>query len=161
MQNIICLTGPNYQPDILKHVKHLWGQVGVLHIKLCEICLQQRGRRLLGLQGRGLLLYPQYPVIYWAHQNFVLVQRFALSTWRQTVIAFKAPVLPNTIQSIKEYLRAILKTLGLFRGRCLETEVDKGVEDRVWTWKNAREKKWIGYKSTLCEMGGILLRMTR
>lgn len=31
------------------------------------------------------------------------------------------------------YLRAMLRTLGLLRGRCLDMEVDPGVEDRVCT----------------------------
>lgn len=42
-------------PDVLEHVEHLRGQVGVLHVKLCEVSLQQRGRGLLSHQGGRLL----------------------------------------------------------------------------------------------------------
>lgn len=52
-------------PDIFKHVEHLRGEVGVGHIKLCEVRLQHWGRRLLGLQGGHLLLKAQDPVQKW------------------------------------------------------------------------------------------------
>lgn len=35
--------------------------MGVLHVKLSEVSLQQAGRRLLGLQGRGLPTNAQDP----------------------------------------------------------------------------------------------------
>lgn len=47
-------------PDVLKHVEHLRGQVRVLHVKLCEVSLQQRGRGLLSHQGGGLPPNAQY-----------------------------------------------------------------------------------------------------
>ena len=48
-------------PDIFQHVQNFWRQVRILHIKLCEVSLQQGGRGLLWLQGRIFLLEPQDP----------------------------------------------------------------------------------------------------
>lgn len=42
-------------PDVLQHVQHLRGEMGVLHIKLSQVGFQQAGGRLFGLQGGGLL----------------------------------------------------------------------------------------------------------
>lgn len=48
-------------PDVLQHVENLGGQVGVGHVKLRQVGLQHRGRRLLGLQRGDLLLEAQDP----------------------------------------------------------------------------------------------------
>lgn len=65
------IQGSLYQPDIFQHVQNLGGQVGVLHVKLGQVSLQQTGRRLLGLQGRGLPPDTQDPKTHTA-QNYDL-----------------------------------------------------------------------------------------
>lgn len=49
-------------PDVLQHVQNLRGQVGALHVELCEIGLQERGGRFFGLQGGRIFTNPQDPV---------------------------------------------------------------------------------------------------
>lgn len=41
----------------------------------------------------------------------------------------------------------MLRTLGLFRERCLDTEEEDGVEDKVWTWKIEIEKSSGGWRA--------------
>lgn len=48
--------GPPRSPHVLQHVEDFGGQVRVLHVELREVGLQQRGWRLLWLQGGVLLL---------------------------------------------------------------------------------------------------------
>jgi hypothetical protein len=48
-------------PDVFEHVEHLGRQVGVGHVKLCEVRLQHGGGWLLGLKDGHLLLKAQDP----------------------------------------------------------------------------------------------------
>ena len=48
-------------PDIFEHVEHLGREVGVGHIKFCEVRLQHWGRGLLSLKDGHLLLKAQDP----------------------------------------------------------------------------------------------------
>ena len=48
-------------PNVFQHVQNFQRQVGVLHVKLREVGLQQGGRGFLRLQGRVFLLEAQDP----------------------------------------------------------------------------------------------------
>lgn len=57
-------VAPFYRPDVFQHVQYFRGQVGVLHVRLRQVSLQQTGGRLLGLQGRRLPPDTQDPKTY-------------------------------------------------------------------------------------------------
>lgn len=48
-------------PNIFQHVQHFRRQVRILHVKFCEVSLQQGGWGLLWLEGRVFLLETQNP----------------------------------------------------------------------------------------------------
>lgn len=52
---------PRHSPDVLEHVEHLRGQVGVSQVTLCQVSLEHCGRGLLPLQRWCLFLDTQDP----------------------------------------------------------------------------------------------------
>ena len=52
---------PANLPDVFEHVEHLGRQVGIGHVELCKVGLQNGGRRLLRLQDGRFLLEAQDP----------------------------------------------------------------------------------------------------
>ena len=131
-------------PDVLKHVEHLRGQVRVLHVKLCEVSLQQRGRGLLSHQGGGLPPNAQYS----GTQSVRVVFKCILKTYKTRTNCSPSEKERLSLQVSSEYsvvmthFRAIDRTLVLFLIRCFcdsEVEVGVEVEDKVCTWYGKKQ----------------------
>lgn len=93
--------------------------MGVLHVKLSEVSLQQAGRRLLGLQGRGLPTNAQDPKT----DTFITLC---------CCFAFFLHYVSSSVYT-GAHLRAIERTLVLFLTRCrtAEFELEAGTEESV------------------------------
>lgn len=135
----------SFLPDVLQHVENLRRQVGALHVKLCEISLQQRGGWFFGLQGGRIFTDPQDSV-----------GRHTKKEERCSIRHLRPPRKLRKGCRKAADLRAMLRTLVLLRTRwgVLDTEVEElvGGEDKVWTFKTFKNRVTVTFRSETTQL---------